>query len=173
MQSNLIFYIFLSLLSYIYHIYNIKNCIKGRLPIRVELKPLNAEDMYHVLTTPSFSMVKQQQALMKTEGIDLHFTERSLRYIAEVAVEVNNSIENIGARRLHTIMERIVEDISFNAPDFKSNRDSKDHSVTNATTCTNNDSLKTGDIEVVIDKEDVEKTVSDLIQKRDLMKYVL
>ena len=89
--------------------------------------------------------------------------------LKQVAVEVNNSIENIGARRLHTIMEKIVEDISFSAPDFKMD---KDHNETIYTSDSGKD-LKADDVEVVIDREDVEKAVSDLMQKRDLMKYVL
>lgn len=98
-------------------------------------------------------MIKQQQALLATENVNLHFTDAAVTEIAKVAEEVNTSIDNIGARRLHTILERIVEDISFDAPEK-----AKDSGAP---------------VNVVIDKEDVHGKLSDLLKKQDLSRYVL
>ena len=96
---------------------------------------------------------------MRTEGIELSFTDEALRHVAAMAVEVNNALDNIGARRLHTIMERIVEEISFDAPDrYVREAAGGGEGAT---------------VEVVIGKEDVDRVVRDLMQKTDLMKYVL
>ncbi|GAQ81069.1 ATP-dependent Clp protease [Klebsormidium nitens] len=122
--------------------------LQGRLPIRVELKGLTRDDLYRILTEPEANMVKQQQMLMATEDITLTFSEDAIDEIATVAAEVNKSLDNIGARRLHTIIERVVEDISFNAPD------------------------RAGQ-EWVITREDVQKTVGDLLHKADFSKFVL
>lgn len=89
--------------------------LQGRLPIRVELTALNPEDFERILTEPRASLTEQQQALLKTEGVDITFTKDGIRRIAETAWEVNERTENIGARRLHTILERLLEDISFDA----------------------------------------------------------
>jgi len=91
--------------------------LQGRLPIRVELAALTAEDFERILTEPSFSLTEQYQALLKTEGLQLEFVEDSIRRIAETAWKVNERTENIGARRLHTVMERLLEDASFSAAD--------------------------------------------------------
>jgi len=91
--------------------------LQGRLPIRVELKPLTRDDMRRILTEPEASLIKQYIALMGTEGVTLEFTEDAIDAIADVAVAVNSSVENIGARRLQTVMERILDEISFAATD--------------------------------------------------------
>lgn len=127
--------------------------LQGRLPVRVELKGLSQVDFYKILTEPEANMIKQQQALLATEDVQLHFTDAAVKEIARVAEEVNTSVDNIGARRLHTILERIVEDISFDAPER---------------------SRETGaPVNVVIDREDVLKKIEDLLKKQDLSKYVL
>jgi ATP-dependent HslUV protease ATP-binding subunit HslU len=91
--------------------------LQGRLPIRVELKALTREDFIRILSDTDNSLIKQYVALMGTEGVTLDFTGNAIEAIADAAVKVNNSVENIGARRLQTVMERLVEDISFEAPD--------------------------------------------------------
>ncbi len=91
--------------------------LQGRFPIRVELHPLTAEDFTRILTEPSCALIKQYQALLRTENINLVFEEDSLKQMAELAFRVNERTENIGARRLHTIIERLLEEISFTAPD--------------------------------------------------------
>jgi ATP-dependent HslUV protease ATP-binding subunit HslU len=91
--------------------------LQGRLPIRVELSALSREDIKRILTEPEASLIKQYVALMATEGLALDFTQDAIEAIADAAVHVNATVENIGARRLSTIMERLVEDISFEAPD--------------------------------------------------------
>lgn len=99
-------------------------------------------------------MIKQQQALLATEGVHLHFTDAAIKEIARVSEEINTNIDNIGARRLYTIIERIIEDISYEAPDQAKSEG--------------------GDpLSIVIDKEDVLNKLSDLLQKQDLSKYVL
>jgi ATP-dependent HslUV protease ATP-binding subunit HslU len=92
--------------------------LQGRLPIRVELKALTRDDFRRILTEPEASLIKQYVALMQTEGVTLKFTEDAIDAIADIAVAVNGSIENIGARRLQTVMERVLDDISFRAPDM-------------------------------------------------------
>ena len=91
--------------------------LQGRFPIRVELQSLTMEDFVRILTEPKSSLVKQYTALLDTEGVKLEFTPESLREMAAFAFRVNETTENIGARRLHTIMERVLEDVSFLAPD--------------------------------------------------------
>jgi ATP-dependent HslUV protease ATP-binding subunit HslU len=91
--------------------------LQGRLPIRVELKALTRQDFIRILSDTDNSLIKQYVALMGTEGVVLDFTPDAIDAIADAAVKVNNSVENIGARRLQTVMERLVEDISFEAPD--------------------------------------------------------
>jgi ATP-dependent HslUV protease ATP-binding subunit HslU len=91
--------------------------LQGRLPIRVELSPLTPEDFERILTEPNASLTEQYQALLATEGVQLEFTEDGLRRIAETAWQVNERTENIGARRLHTVMERLLDDASFSAAD--------------------------------------------------------
>jgi ATP-dependent HslUV protease ATP-binding subunit HslU len=91
--------------------------LQGRLPIRVELKPLTRDDFRRILTEPEASLIKQTVALMGTEGVTLDFTPDAIDAIADIAVEVNSNVENIGARRLQTVMERVLDEISFAAPD--------------------------------------------------------
>ncbi|MFO8071906.1 MAG: ATP-dependent protease ATPase subunit HslU [Polyangia bacterium] len=91
--------------------------LQGRFPIRVELDSLDSEDFVRILTEPRNALVRQYSALMKTEDVDLEFTEDGIRAVAEIAAEVNGSMENIGARRLHTILEHLLEDLSFHAPE--------------------------------------------------------
>ena len=91
--------------------------LQGRLPIRVELNPLTIDDFRRILTETEASLIKQAVALMETEGVRLDFTEDSIEALAKVAVDVNGSVENIGARRLQTVLERVLDDISFTAPD--------------------------------------------------------
>ncbi|HSX50771.1 MAG TPA: ATP-dependent protease ATPase subunit HslU [Cellvibrio sp.] len=91
--------------------------LQGRLPIRVELQALTPDDFERILTEPTASLTEQQEALLKTEGVDISFTKDGIRRIAETAFEVNERTENIGARRLHTILERLLEDVSFEAGD--------------------------------------------------------
>jgi ATP-dependent HslUV protease ATP-binding subunit HslU len=91
--------------------------LQGRLPIRVELKPLSRDDLRRILTEPEASLIKQYKALMATEGVTLDFTEGAIDAVAALAEEINSTVENIGARRLHTVMERLLEEISFTAAD--------------------------------------------------------
>jgi ATP-dependent HslUV protease ATP-binding subunit HslU len=91
--------------------------LQGRLPIRVELKPLSRDDFRKILTEPEASLIKQTVALLATEGVELAFTDDAIDAIADIAVEVNSNVENIGARRLQTVMERVLDEISFAAPD--------------------------------------------------------
>jgi ATP-dependent HslUV protease ATP-binding subunit HslU len=91
--------------------------LQGRLPIRVELKPLSTEDLRRILTEPEASLIKQYVALMQTEGVNLEFTADSIDALAEIAAQVNSTVENIGARRLQTVMERVLDEISFDATD--------------------------------------------------------
>ncbi len=90
--------------------------LQGRLPIRVELQALTRDDMRRILTEPEASLIKQYVALMKTEGVTLDITDGAIDALADVAVAVNSTVENIGARRLQTVMERVLDDISFTAP---------------------------------------------------------
>ncbi|KAK9861192.1 hypothetical protein WJX84_003020 [Apatococcus fuscideae] len=131
--------------------------LQGRLPIRVELKGLTAGDFYRILTEPENNMIKQQQALLTTEGVDLNFTEDAIHEISRVAAEVNASIDNIGARRLHTVLERIVEEISFNAPER-----AKEASAAGADR-----------VHYDISKDTVLERVGDLLKKQDLSRFVL
>ena len=91
--------------------------LQGRLPIRVELSALNEKDFIRILKEPDNSLIKQYKALLKTENVDLEFKDDGIEMLARISTEVNNSIENIGARRLHTIIEKVLDDISFNATD--------------------------------------------------------
>ena len=91
--------------------------LQGRLPIRVELKPLTTEDLRRILTEPEASLIKQYVALMQTEGVTLKFTDDAIDALADIAAQVNSTVENIGARRLQTVMERVLDEISFDATD--------------------------------------------------------
>jgi ATP-dependent HslUV protease ATP-binding subunit HslU len=91
--------------------------LQGRLPIRVELSPLTVDDFRRILTETEASLIKQSVALMQTEGVTLEFSEDAVDALAKVAVEVNSTVENIGARRLQTVLERVLDDVSYTAPD--------------------------------------------------------
>ena len=125
--------------------------LQGRLPIRVELSALNIEDFERILTEPDASLVEQYQALMQTEGLVLRFEEPALRRIAEIAWQVNEQTENIGARRLHTVMERLLEDLSFNATDAATKTDG----------------------EMVIDVDYVNRHLENLARDSDLSRFIL
>jgi ATP-dependent HslUV protease ATP-binding subunit HslU len=92
--------------------------LQGRFPIRVELKKLSIEDFVRILIEPDNAIVKQYIALLETEGIQIEFSDDAIRRMAEIAFSVNQNTDNIGARRLHTIMEKLLEDLSFEAPDI-------------------------------------------------------
>lgn len=122
--------------------------LQGRFPIRVELDSLSKPDFIRILTEPKNALVKQYQNLLSTEGLDIQFSEDAIDEIATMAVEINTSSENIGARRLHTIMEKVMEDISYEASDLEHGQ-------------------------VKIDREYVIKKVKDIIKDADLSKYIL
>jgi ATP-dependent HslUV protease ATP-binding subunit HslU len=122
--------------------------LQGRFPIRVELQSLTMEDFIRILTEPKSSLVKQYTALLETEGVKLEFTRESLEEIAHFAFRVNESTENIGARRLHTIMERVLDELSFDAPEKKGEH-------------------------VTIDAEYVRKMLTDIVKDQDLSRYIL
>jgi ATP-dependent HslUV protease ATP-binding subunit HslU len=122
--------------------------LQGRLPIRVELQPLTEDDFRRILTETEASLIKQYVALLATEGVTLSFTDDAVGAVAKVAVEVNSTVENIGARRLQTVMERILDDISFTAPD------------------------RSGE-SVAIDGAYVTKNVGELAKNADLSRFIL
>jgi ATP-dependent HslUV protease ATP-binding subunit HslU len=122
--------------------------LQGRLPIRVELRALEKDDFKRILTETEASLIKQYVALMKTEGVELEFTDDAIDALAQVAVDLNSSIENIGARRLQTVMERVLDDISFTAPD------------------------RPGEV-IAIDAAYVKKQVGALAQNTDLSRFIL
>jgi ATP-dependent HslUV protease ATP-binding subunit HslU len=122
--------------------------LQGRLPIRVELRPLTRDDFRRILTETEASLIKQYVALLATEGVTLKFTGDAIDAIADIAVAVNSSVENIGARRLQTVMERVLEELSFHAPD-----------LSNQT--------------VTVDAAYVEKHIGDLARNTDLSRFIL
>ncbi len=122
--------------------------LQGRLPIRVELKPLTRDDFKRILTETEASLIKQTVALMATEGVTLIFTDDAINAIADIAVEVNANVENIGARRLQTVIERVLDDISFSAPD------------------------RSGET-VTIDAAYVRQHIGDLAKNADLSRFIL
>jgi ATP-dependent HslUV protease ATP-binding subunit HslU len=122
--------------------------LQGRLPIRVELKALNMDDFRRILTEPEANLVRQYTALMQTEGVTLDFTDDGIDAIARIAAELNQSIENIGARRLQTVMERVLDEVSFTATDRSGQR-------------------------VVIDRAFVEAHIGELARNTDLSKFIL
>ncbi len=122
--------------------------LQGRFPIRVELDALSADDFVRILTEPDASLTEQYQALLETEGVDLKFTEDGIKRIAELGWQVNETTENIGARRLHTILEKLLEDISFQAPDLS-------------------------DKTVVIDSAYVDSHLTEFAEDEDLSRYIL
>jgi len=122
--------------------------LQGRFPIRVELDSLGKEDFIRILTEPNNALVKQYTEMMATEGLKLSFTEEAIASIAEVATLVNERTENIGARRLYTIMEKLLDDISFEAPDMQKK-------------------------EIIIDAKNVEEKLDDIVEDEDLSRYIL
>jgi ATP-dependent HslUV protease ATP-binding subunit HslU len=122
--------------------------LQGRLPIRVELEPLTASDFVRILKEPRNALTKQYQQLLATEGVELEFTDDAIEEIARIAYEVNTRTENIGARRLHTVMEKLMEDISFEAPEHAGER-------------------------IVIDVDYVRSKLSDIVKDVDLSRYIL
>jgi len=122
--------------------------LQGRLPIRVELEALTSNDFKRILREPDYSLIKQYVALLKTEKVELEFSEDGIDAIANMASEVNSTVENIGARRLHTIIERILDDISFTATDRAGEK-------------------------IVINSEYVKKNLDELVKDTDLSKFIL
>jgi ATP-dependent HslUV protease ATP-binding subunit HslU len=122
--------------------------LQGRLPIRVELRALDAKDFERILTEPRASLVEQYRALMNTEGVSLNFSDEAIGRIAEIAFRVNESTENIGARRLHTVMERLLDSLSFEAPD------------------------RSGDT-IEISADEVDRHLEELAGNEDLSRYIL
>jgi ATP-dependent HslUV protease ATP-binding subunit HslU len=122
--------------------------LQGRFPIRVELKSLTEADFIRILKEPKNALIKQYQALLDTEGIKLTFTEDALAEISRFAATVNESTENIGARRLHTILEKLLEDVSFDGPDLKKKN-------------------------VKVDAVYVRKQLAEIVKDQDLSRYIL
>ena len=122
--------------------------LQGRLPIRVELSALNEEDFIRILKEPDNSLIKQYKALLKTENVELKFSDDGIEMLAKISAEVNSSVENIGARRLHTIIEKVLDDISFNATD------------------------KSGET-IIINKDYVKNNLGNLVKDTDLSKFIL
>jgi ATP-dependent HslUV protease ATP-binding subunit HslU len=122
--------------------------LQGRFPIRVELEPLTRDDFARILTEPRSALVKQYVALLATEGVTITFTPDAVGEIATVAAEVNEKAENIGARRLHTVMERLLDEISFEAPDLAGKS-------------------------VTIDQAYVRRMLADIVRDDDLSRYIL
>ena len=122
--------------------------LQGRLPIRVELDALNSEDFKRILKEPDNSLIKQYKALLKTENVDLEFTDDGIDTIANIANEVNSTVENIGARRLHTIIERVLDEISFTATDRAGEK-------------------------ITIDSDYIKKNIGELVKDTDLSKFIL
>ncbi len=123
--------------------------LQGRFPIRVELKSLTEEDFYKILTQPKNALIKQYKALLLTEGVELEFAEEAIKELANVAAQVNESVENIGARRLHTIMTNLLEELMFSIPE------------------------KCSDEKIVIDKKMVREKLGEIITDIDLSRYIL
>ncbi|SJM93377.1 ATP-dependent protease ATPase subunit HslU [Crenothrix polyspora] len=122
--------------------------LQGRFPIRVELSALSADDFVRILTEPNASLTEQYRALLATEGLDLSFTEDGIKRIAEMGFQVNETTENIGARRLHTMLEKLLEEISYNAPDLM-------------------------DKTVIVDAAYVNQHLTTLVEDEDLSRYIL
>ncbi len=122
--------------------------LQGRFPLRVELSPLSEEDFYRILVEPENALTKQYRELLKTEGVDLEFTEDAIREIAKISALINERTENIGARRLHTVMEKLLEDVSFEAPDLKGQK-------------------------IVVSREYVREKLSSYVKDEDLSRYIL
>ncbi|MCK4337212.1 MAG: AAA family ATPase, partial [Candidatus Aminicenantes bacterium] len=122
--------------------------LQGRFPIRVELTSLDKNDFIRILTEPESALIKQYRALMATEGVQVTFKKDAIDEIASIAEKVNNANENIGARRLHTVMEKVMEEISFEAPEIKKKK-------------------------IVIDRDYVQKHLKDIVEDQDLSRFIL
>jgi len=122
--------------------------LQGRFPLRVELKPLTQDDLVRILTEPRNSLTRQYQALLATEGVELEFTPDGISEIARMAALMNERVENIGARRLYTVMEKVLEDVSFTAPEYRGRK-------------------------VIIDREYVQRHIGKLIHDENLSRYIL
>ena len=122
--------------------------LQGRFPIRVELEPLGREDLVRILKEPRSSLVRQYTALLATEGVDVQFRDDAVEEIARIAADVNERMENIGARRLHTVMERLLDAVSFDAPELRGQR-------------------------IVIDAAYVRERLEGIAQDEDLARYIL
>jgi ATP-dependent HslUV protease ATP-binding subunit HslU len=122
--------------------------LQGRFPIRVELEALGREDFVRILTEPKNALIKQYMALLSTEGVSIRFTDGAIGRIADFASLVNDRTENIGARRLHTVMERLLDSVSFDAPDLR-------------------------DKDVTIDEPYVDRMLADIVGNEDLSRYIL
>lgn len=125
--------------------------LQGRFPIRVELKSLQKEDFEKILTEPQNALIKQYKALLKTEGLELEFKAEAIGRIAEMAYDVNEQSEDIGARRLHTLLEKLLEEVSFDAPDM----------------------VKEGKTEILIDAAYVDERLKEITKNRDLSQFIL
>ena len=125
--------------------------LQGRFPIRVELKSLQKEDFEKILTEPQNALIKQYKALLKVEGLDLEFKADAIGKIAEMAYDVNEQSEDIGARRLHTLLEKLLEEVSFDAPDM----------------------VKEGKTEILIDAAYVDERLKEIAKNRDLSQFIL
>jgi ATP-dependent HslUV protease ATP-binding subunit HslU len=123
--------------------------LQGRFPIRVEMNSLTEEDFYKILTIPQNALTKQYEAMLASEGIKLDFTDDAILEIAKLAAEVNATVENIGARRLQTILSSVLEEILYAVPD----------------------DISMGDL--TVDKDYVQKQLKDIVQNRDLSHYIL
>ena len=123
--------------------------LQGRLPIRVELQGLDEDDMYRILTEPEANLVEQHRSLLGAEGVKLNMEEDVIRHIAKYSAEANKQVENIGARRLYTVLERVMEDYSFDAADMDEGS------------------------EITVSVADVEEKVGEMLKQQDLKKFIL
>jgi ATP-dependent HslUV protease ATP-binding subunit HslU len=157
--------------------------LQGRFPIRVELHSLTVDDFLRILTEPKASLTKQYAALLETEGVRLEFSPEALREMAEFAFKVNEQTENIGARRLHTIMERVLEDVSFLAPDVARRAPDEEAAATLSEAIKAESSTPLPYLErmtasgpekvFLIDAEYVKQMVASVVRDHDLSRYIL
>ncbi len=157
--------------------------LQGRFPIRVELQSLTVDDFLRILTEPKASLTKQYSALLETEGVRLEFSPEALREMAEFAFKVNEQTENIGARRLHTIMERVLEDVSFLAPDVARRAPNDEAAAALSETIKNESTTPLPYLErmtasgpekvFLIDAEYVKQMVASIVKDQDLSRYIL
>ena len=123
--------------------------LQGRMPICVELNSLTESDFFDILTKPKNALTKQYKAMLQSEGVEIEFTDKAIKEIAAIAAQVNQAVENIGARRLHTILSSLLDELLFAVPD----------------------DINTG--KITIDKEYVNKQLNDLVKDKDLSHYIL